>query len=171
MKIKDRAEYASKSRPLTCSRDATVTEVSKEMSAKNFGSVVVVDRDQRIEGLVTERDIMKRIVAEGRDAATTKVSDIMTTDVRTAREDDDVVDWLRIMSNDRFRRLPIVDADGRLASVMTQGDFVSFTWPDLITQARSIAGSQASKNYQILLIVGGVLAYTVGLVGLVAAIL
>ena len=41
-------------------------------------------------------------------------------------------DWLRIMSNERFRRLPVLDADGRLVHVMTQGDFVSYTWPDLL---------------------------------------
>ena len=56
----------------------------------------------------------------------------MTTEVRTGRADDELIDWLRQLSNERFRHLPIVDEQGRLVNIMSQGDFVSFTWPDLL---------------------------------------
>ena len=64
-------------------------------------------------GIVTERDIVKKLVKNNMSAKTTKLEDIMTPNPRVANENDDVAYWLRIMSNDRFRRLPVVDADGK----------------------------------------------------------
>ena len=57
-----------------------------------------------------------------------------------------LLDWMRIMSNERFRRLPVVDDEGRIKAVFTQGDFVSYTWPDLIYQMKSLAGATVSKK-------------------------
>jgi CBS-domain-containing membrane protein len=83
----------------------------------------------------------------------------MTRDPRVALETDDVVDWLRIMSNERFRRLPVVDAEGRIKVVFTQGDFVSYTWPELIYQAKQLAKASVARNYAVWLIVGGIGLY------------
>ncbi|MDZ7711781.1 MAG: CBS domain-containing protein, partial [Rhodovibrio sp.] len=130
MRISDRPEFKSKPTPLTFRRDATVAEAVAAMSERNYGAVIVTDQDNKVEGVMTERDVMRKIVNAERDAKQTKLSDVMTTEVRTARADDDVLDWLRIMSNERFRRLPIVDDKGRLQAVFTQGDFVSYTWPE-----------------------------------------
>ncbi len=168
MKIKDRPEFKTKPKPMTCRADDVVSDAVKRMSEKNYGAVVVVDDHDQVLGLVTERDIMRRLVNEGRDPATTKVQEIMTAEVRTAREDDELVDWLRMMSNDRFRRLPIVDADGRLVSIMTQGDFVSYTWPELAKQAVTLARSTVSSNYPIVIIAVSILIYTL-IVGTVFA--
>lgn len=159
-RLMDRPEYASKQKPLTASADTTVFEAVSAMSDKNYGSVVIVDDDQKVIGVVTERDVMNKLVSKGLDANTTILSDIMTADPRLARETDDMVDWLRIMSNERFRRLPVVDADGRIKAVFTQGDFVSYTWPDLIYQMKAIATATVFKNWPIVLIGGGVALYT-----------
>ena len=70
---------------------------------------------------------MRRLLNKSLDPNTTPLSDIMTTEVRTGRAEDEVVDWLRQMSNERFRHLPVVDEQGRLVNFMSQGDFVSFT--------------------------------------------
>lgn len=161
MRIKDRPEYASKPAPMTAGKDEIVRVVAKRMSDKNYGAIVVVSQDNKVLGLMTERDLMRRVIAMGLDPDTTKVETVMTSDVRVAKEDDSLVDWLRIMSNERFRRLPIVDENGTLQSIMTQGDFVSYTWPDLIGQAVTLAKGTMNKNYQIFYILGGVLAYTV----------
>lgn len=110
--------------------------------------------------MVTERDIFRRLVAQKKDAEATLVKEIMTSDVRVAQEDDELIDWLRIMSNERFRRLPIVDKDGKLVSVMTQGDFVSYTWPDLLSQAARLTRSTLKDGYYPALIAGGVALYT-----------
>ena len=160
MQLRDRPEFRSKPRPLTRPEDATVADAVAEMSARDFGSVIVVDDDEKVIGVVTERDIMKRIVNEGRDPATTPLSEIMTRDPRVARETDDLLDWLRIMSNERFRRLPVVDEDGRIVTVFTQGDFVSFTWPDLIYQGTQLAKASIGRNWALWLIGGGIMVYT-----------
>ena len=160
MRISDRPEYKSKPKPLTFPRDASVAEAVAAMSERNYGAVIVTDADDKVQGVVTERDVMRKIVNAERDAKQTKLSDVMTTEVRTARADDDVLDWLRIMSNERFRRLPIVDDDGRLQAVFTQGDFVSYTWPELMSQATQLAKATVFRNWHIFLIVGAIMIYT-----------
>ncbi len=170
MRLRDRPEFRTKPKPLTFRRDATVAEAVARMSEMNFGSVIVVDADDKVEGVVTERDVMKRLVNEGRDPKTTLLAEIMTSNPRVAREDDDLLDWLRIMSNERFRRLPVVDVDGRIIAVMTQGDFVSYTWPDLIYQGRLIMRASLAKNYNLFLIAGGVMLYSLVMILLLRAV-
>lgn len=160
-RLKDRPEYKSKPKPMTRPPETTVFDAVSAMSEMNYGSVIVVDGDEKVVGVVTERDIMNKVVGKGLDAKTTKLAEIMTADPRVAREDDDMVDWLRIMSNERFRRLPVVDADGRIKAVFTQGDFVSYTWPDLMYQMRSIATATVSKNWHYFLIGGGIALYSI----------
>ncbi len=160
IQLRDRPEFKSKPRPVTFSRETTVAEAVAEMSARNIGAVVVTDADGRVTGVVTERDIMVRIVNAGRDAKSTTLDDIMTREVRVARETDEVLAWMRTMSNERFRRLPVVDDDGRVVAVFTQGDFVSYTWPDLWHQAKQLATATVARSYGIWLVLGGVLLYT-----------
>lgn len=169
MLIKDRPEFGTKPKPLTTLAEDTVASAVAKMSEKNFGSIVVVDADGKLIGLVTERDIMKRLVNQGRDPATTLVKDIMTSELRVAKENDEVVDWLRIMSNERFRRLPVVDDSGRVSAMMTQGDFVSYTWPDLLQQAGDLAKATISSNYQLAIMAVGVFAYVTALILFIAS--
>lgn len=159
-RLMDRPEYANKQKPLTASPDSIVFEAVGSMSEKNYGSIIVVDGDEKVIGVVTERDVMNKLVGKGLDPKATKLSDIMTPDPRLARETDDMVDWLRIMSNERFRRLPVVDSQGRIKAVFTQGDFVSYTWPDLLYQMRSIAKASVFKNWPLVLIGGGIAVYS-----------
>ncbi len=103
---------------------------------------------------------MNKLVAKELDPRSTVLSDIMTANPRLARETDDLIDWLRIMSNERFRRLPVVDDNGHIKAVFTQGDFVSYTWPDLVYQMKSIATVTVSKNWSVFLIGGGIALYS-----------
>lgn len=160
-RLMDRPEYASKPMPLTSSPDASVFDAVSRMSEKNYGSVIIVDSDERVIGVVTERDVMNKLVRAGLDPKKTKLSEIMTENPRLARETDDLIDWLRIMSNERFRRLPVVDQDGRIQAVFTQGDFVSYTWPDLMYQMKSIAAATVIKNWPLYLIGGGIAIYSI----------
>ena len=157
----DRPEFKSKPKPLTFARDALVSDAVSAMAQNDFGSVVIVDAENRVQGVLTERDVLKRIVNEGRDPRQTKLEDVMTADPRTARETDDMVDWLRMMSNERFRRLPVVDEDGKLLQVLTQGDFVSYTWPDLFFQATQLGKATFLRNFQPAVMVAGVVIYPI----------
>lgn len=169
MRIRDRKEFASKPKPLTFRPETPVAEAVATMSEMNYGSVIIVDEKEAILGMVTERDLMKRLVNQGRDPKTTTLGDIMTKNVRVAKMDDNVIEWLRIMSNERFRRLPVVDDAGQLKAIMTQGDFVSFTWPDMLDQARDVTRATVISNYQIFLIAAGILVYSLILVAFLAS--
>ncbi len=159
MRIKDRPEYNTKIKPKTFLKTDTVRAAITVMSENNFGSVVIVDKNNHVQGIVTERDLMIKVLHKKKDPSKTKLSSIMTKDVRVAREDDKVLDWLRTMSNDRFRHLPIVDADGKLINLMSQGDFVSYTWPELITRMTAKTKETLGAGYQVALIVTALLAY------------
>jgi len=131
------------------------------MCRRDYGSVIVVDEERRPLGIFTERDVMKKIVDPGRDPAGTRVCEVMTAEIRVARDTDEVLDWLRIMSNERFRRLPVVDAEGRIEAVMTQGDFVSYTWPELLHQGRQLLTATLGRNFYVSLILGALVLYGV----------
>ena len=161
VKISDRPEFQSKPAPLTCAPDEAVLVASKRMAELNYGSIIVIDPERRVLGLLTERDVLRRLVAVERDPARTKISEIMTSDLRIARASDDIIGWLRLMSNERFRRLPVVDGDERLINVITQGDFVSYTWPDLLIQARILAKQTVVSTLSLPISLGGILLYTV----------
>jgi CBS domain-containing protein len=170
MKIRDRAEYATKPDVLTLSPGTSVREAAEAMNAKNYGSVAVTNDNRQLEGIVTERDLMRKVTAQRRDPETTTLGDVMTREVRVARDTDNLIDWLRIMSNERFRHLPVVDGEGRVISMMSQGDFVSYTWPDLLEQARVAARAAVGKNYPLGLVVGSVLVYSLALAGILVGI-
>jgi CBS domain-containing protein len=169
-RLMDRPEYKSKQKPLTQSPDTTVFDAVTGMAEKNYGSVIVVDPDNKVIGVVTERDVMNKVVGKELDPKTTPLSAIMTKEPRVARETDDLLDWLRIMSNERFRRLPVVDSDGRIKAMFTQGDFVSYTWPDLIYQMKSIATATVTKNWPLFLIGGGIALYSIAMVIIIGII-
>ena len=167
MRIMDRPEFRTKPKPLTFPPDATVREAVRAMAEHRYGSVMVVDADEKVLGVFTERDLMRLVVDADRVASETTLAEVMTREPRLAHEEDSIVDWLRIMSNERFRRLPVVDSEGRLKMVFTQGDFVSYTWPELMHQARQIVRANASQNFHYLLIGGGVAVYTLLMIGVI----
>ncbi len=144
MKIRDRTEFNTKSLVMTFKPDETVFNAAQAMSEKNYGAAVIVSPDFKPIGIVTERDFMRRLISKRLDPMTTPLSAIMTTDLKLANVDDDLLDWLRLMSNERFRHLPVIDDNGKLISIMSQGDFVSYTWPELIGRVREQA--QATFN-------------------------
>lgn len=167
MKIKDRSEFSSKSMVMTFKPDETVFNAAQAMSEKNYGAAVVVSPDFKPVGIVTERDFMRRLISKGLDPVTTPLSAIMTTDLKLANAEDNLIDWLRQMSNERFRHLPVVDDDGKLISIMSQGDFVSYTWPELIGRVREQAQATFAINpSMITAAIAGVFILLLVIVGL-----
>ena len=167
----DRPEFNTKPKPVTFLGKDKVSQAIAVMADKNYGSVVIVDSKDKVVGIVTERDIVKKLVNNNMSPKTTKLEDIMTLNPRVANENDDVVDWLRIMSNDRFRRLPVVDADGKIKVIFTQGDFVSYTWPDLIFQASQLAKASFMKGFSINTLLIFMVIYGVALIAAMKAFL
>ena len=163
-KLKDRPEFKTKPKPLMFTKDKSVSIAVAGMAQKNYGSVVIVNKNKEVIGICTERDILKKLVNHNLDPTKTKLEEIMTPDPRVGKEDDEVLNWLRIMSNDRFRRLPVVDKDNKIKVIFTQGDFVSYTWPDLFYQAKQMAKASLSKNFNVTSIIIMVMVYSVAMI-------
>ena len=111
--------------PRTVTPDTNLPEVARLMQQEDVGIVPVVDGgSQSLVGVVTDRDIAIRVVAEGRDPSSVRVSEIMSTNVRTCREDDDVDQVMDVMGQEQVRRIPIVDDRGSLVGIIAQADVV-----------------------------------------------
>jgi CBS domain-containing protein len=101
---------------------ATMSQLLSELSTRNVGALPVVDGAQLV-GIVSERDIVRRLHAGGAAVLQARVVDIMTPEVTTCAPSDQVVDLARIMTTGRFRHLPVV-VDGVLAGIVSIGDLV-----------------------------------------------
>jgi CBS domain-containing protein len=106
--------------PRTVNVDDTVKDAAVVMSNRDIGDVVVIE-DGQVTGILTDRDIVVRAVAEGRDAESTAVSDICTTGIRAIEPDASVDDALRMMREEDIRRLPVVK-NGRPVGIISLGD-------------------------------------------------
>ena len=115
--------------PACVTPGATIREAAQLMQRENVGIVPVVEEKgtKRLLGVVTDRDIAIRAVAEGRDGGT-RVSDVMSSSrIRTCTPDDDVDDAMEAMANEQVRRIPIVDDRGALVGIVAQADIVRKT--------------------------------------------
>jgi CBS domain-containing protein len=106
--------------PRTVSPDLPVAESARLMRSEDIGSLPVLE-NERLVGVVTDRDIVTRLVAEGKDAETTSVGGILSGDPVTLTPDQDLDEALRLMARHQVRRLPVVE-DGRLVGVLAQAD-------------------------------------------------
>ena len=112
--------------PRTVTPDTQLPEVARLMQSEDVGIVPVVDGagSRQLLGVVTDRDIALRVVGEGRDPNSVRVSDVMSTNLRTARESDSVDDVMSLMGEQQVRRIPIVDERGALVGIVAQADVV-----------------------------------------------
>lgn len=106
--------------PTTVKADQPATEAAKLMREADAGMIPVVD-DGDIFGTVTDRDIVVRVVAAGKDPQSTPVREIASTDPITVEPDQDLNDALELMARHQVRRLPVVE-EGRLIGVVAQAD-------------------------------------------------
>jgi CBS domain-containing protein len=117
MQVKD-----AMTRGVECvSPDATLQEAARKMREMDVGPLPVCDSD-RLAGMVTDRDITVRAVADGRDPRTTRVRDVMTEGIDSCFEDDDVADAARLMREKQVRRLVVLNRDKRLVGIVSLGD-------------------------------------------------
>ena len=108
----------------TITPEATVLDAAAVMNDHKIGALVVLD-DGRPVGVFTERDVLRRVVAERRDPADVRVADVMTTEVVCCSPDTTVDEARGAMRDRRIRHLPVADGDGRLAGLISMGDLNS----------------------------------------------
>ena len=104
----------------TATLDRSLCDVAALMRDGDMGAVPVVD-DGKLIGIITDRDIVVRVIAEGKDAAT-PISDAMTTELFTVAPDDFVFEAIRLMGDKQVRRIPVIDSNGALAGIIAMAD-------------------------------------------------
>lgn len=104
-----------------CSDTSDVHKAAQLMQEHNIGSIPVLDSEGRLEGIVTDRDICCRVVAQGK-AGQTPVSEIMSTGVKTVTPETGLSEIESLMSQYRIRRLPVIDDQNRLEGWISLGD-------------------------------------------------
>jgi CBS domain-containing protein len=132
-------------------RETTLQEVAAMMRDEDTGVIPVVERQDaqateaaagearsdtrtkgngRLVGLITDRDIVVRALAEGKDARTTRVEEVMTTDIHTAQPNDRVIETIRKMGDKQVRRIPVVDDQNNLRGIISMADVALETEED-----------------------------------------
>ena len=112
---------AMTSNPSSVEMSSTVIEAAKLMKSEDVGSIPVTEGD-RLVGIVTDRDIAIRVVAEGKDVQSVTVDEIASKDLVTVDPQQELDEALRLMAQHQVRRLPVVEEDGRLVGILAQAD-------------------------------------------------
>ena len=100
--------------------DTNLADIAVLMRDENVGAIPVLD-DEMLVGIVTDRDIVVRCIADGKDAAECTAEDVITENLETVEPDDDVEEASQIMARRQIRRLPVVE-DGKLVGMLSLGD-------------------------------------------------
>ena len=117
----ERIQDVMTTNPETLPESTTVREAAEAMRANDIGDVVVVDDNGKLSGILTDRDIVVRVVAEGRDPRTTRSGDIASRDLTAVSPDDPVDRAVQLMRDKAIRRLPAVDK-GKPVGIVSIGD-------------------------------------------------
>jgi CBS domain-containing protein len=123
--------------------ETPVTEIARKMRDSDIGAVPIGEND-RLVGMVTDRDIVCRGLAGTKDCSKLTARDVMSKPIVYARCDEDVEDALRIMERNQIRRLPVIDENKRLAGILSLGDISQKAGRDLMGEVmRSVASHHA----------------------------
>lgn len=115
--------------PQTLPESAVVREAAETMRANDIGDVIVSDDDGRLTGILTDRDIVVRVVAEGRDPRATRIGDIASHELTAVSPDDPVDRAVELMRERAIRRLPVVE-QGKPVGIVSIGDLAVERDPD-----------------------------------------
>jgi CBS domain-containing protein len=107
--------------PRTVRPGDSVVDAANLMRGEDAGIAPIVD-GERLVGVITDRDITIRVVAEGRDPSSTRVEEVASQDVVTVDPAQELDEALRLMATHQVRRLPVVEEDGKLVGILAQAD-------------------------------------------------
>ena len=118
---KETVREAMTTNPATVTRSDSLHRAANLMVEHDCGSIPVVDGD-KVVGMITDRDIVIRTVAEKQDPSTRSVGDVMSTGVTVVRDDESLSRAFELMSSKKVRRLPVVDSGDKLVGILAQAD-------------------------------------------------
>lgn len=121
----------------TISASASLTDAAAALSAKKIGALVVSESGDDVKGIISERDIVRRLAADGAEALMTRVSDAMTSKVSSCAPGDSAVSVLQRMTEGRFRHMPVLEGD-KLIGVISIGDVVKARMSEIEMENRAM---------------------------------
>ncbi len=108
-------------RPRCVTPETPISEAAQLMASEDIGSLPILD-GERLAGVVTDRDIVIRAIAKGKDPRGMPVREVASGEVVKIHAEQDLSDALKLMASEQVRRLPVVDDDGRLVGILAQAD-------------------------------------------------
>jgi CBS domain-containing protein len=123
---------------VTVQSSATVMEAARKLAQFKIGAVVITKIDGGVAGILSERDIVRRIAEVGPDILSSPVRDVMTRDVVTCTAETTVDDVMARMTHGRFRHIPVVDSSDRLVDVISIGDVVKLHVEEVQREATTL---------------------------------
>jgi CBS domain-containing protein len=109
------------SSPRTIQTSTTIVEAARAMKEQDVGPLPIVE-GERLTGILTDRDIVIRVVAEGKDPQTTTAAEVASRELLTVDPQQSLDEALRLMEQHQVRRLPVCEEDGRLVGILAQAD-------------------------------------------------
>lgn len=124
--LSDTVRLLAPSEPLRLTPETTVEEAIQKMVANRRAAVVIVDAEGRLIGIFTERDVLTRVVGQGRDVRQTALREVMTRDPEALSPGDRICYAVNRMNNAGYRTVPLVDADRRPIGIVTVTDVIKW---------------------------------------------
>jgi CBS domain-containing protein len=121
----------------TASPSTTLLEVSDKLAAKRIGAIVIIGPKGRVAGIISERDIIRALAAQGPDSLQRPVSESMTREVITCQENDTLDELMAMMTERRFRHLPVI-TDDALVGIISIGDVVKHHVAEVTMEATAM---------------------------------
>lgn len=137
--LSDEVRLLAPSEPIRLTADASVADAVTRMVDNRRAGVVIVDANGRLIGIFTERDLLTRVVRQGRDLARTRLTDVMTADPEALAPDDRICFAINRMHNAGYRTVPLVDPEHRPIGIVTVNDVVGWlarVFPEAILNLR-----------------------------------
>jgi len=110
--------------------DTTVAEAAKKMSELRVGSMLILDGNE-LKGIFTERDLMNRVVSQGKDYKTTKIKEVMSTKLVVVNQHETIPNCYHLMQKKKCRHLPILDDNNKVIGMVSIRDLLSWMYRDL----------------------------------------
>lgn len=124
---------------VTARPEETLYDAAKKMWSRNIGAIVVVDKDNVPIGIITDRDISMKGVAQGKDPKTTSLNDVMSQEVVALNEERNLFEAARTMSEQGIRRIPVVNEKGKLSGIISLDDVLAVLGREMSALAGTIA--------------------------------
>jgi len=124
MKIASLRDLKSFKENFAFGTETPISEIALALKDKKIGAVPIVDEDNKLLGIVSERDIVAKLVVEAKDADLTTAKEIMTSKIITAKLNDDINYTIDVMKNNNIRHMPVLDANNRLTDFFSIRDFL-----------------------------------------------